>query len=90
MFRCRVCISKDALITSLQEQVAYLKSMLSPMEDVHNPNLVNREANAVLSGDTQMRMVDKLYAKELKDMHPDEAGSEEIIAERDKILSGNY
>ena len=93
MFKCKACPSHEKHIADLQEQIGYLRTLIFPKVDMYNPPLIQREADAILSGSNQPLEVAKSQAKESKAMHeidPEDPSPEEIIAERDRILSGTY
>lgn len=81
---CKGCKAKDAHIQSLEAQISFLKSLNTPDNDPNKIPIANIEANAILSGDTEI--------KELKDLRTAEEISveEAIISERDRVLSGTY
>lgn len=81
--KCRVCAEKDKRLASLEEQVAFLRSLVHPHVDNSAIPEVNHEANQVLDQIDQPIQIQS-YASAVITL------SEEELAERDAILSGNY
>lgn len=71
--------AKDEQMATLKEEVAFLRSMVNPVNKVntHNAFVIASEANAVLDGAGDQIILD----------HQEDP---EILAERDRLLSGNY
>lgn len=85
MFTCKCCIAKNEYIQDLKSQVAFLQSLLTPMNNRTPSNSI--EADAVLSGSQTIIELDPITADAQTKQQQEEA---EILAERDRILSGNY
>lgn len=83
MFRCRVCAEKDKRISSLEDQVAFLRDLTRPKVNNHIIPDNNLEANGVL--DALDRPIEiETYAEETQRL------SEEELRERAALLGGSY
>jgi len=80
MFKCKVCQEKNARIAELKDEIEYLRSLVFPNNDPYKITFNEREADALLTADVPVREESE---DELK-----QAANE--LAERDKILTGNY
>lgn len=72
--KCKACEEKDKRIADLKSQIDFLQLLSQPQEKIENKT-VHLEANAILSGHQE-----QIISYE----------DEEVIAERERILSGNY
>ena len=89
MFSCRACGAHEKNIKNLEEQISYLRTLIFPKQDMYNPPLIHREADAVMSATTELLDIPPEQKEEAKSLDPNAPG-EADIEERDKILSGNY
>jgi hypothetical protein len=78
MFKCSRCSEKDARIADLKDQVAYLRSQLTPSPITPLRVL---EADAILSGNQTTIEIPE---------DEDERKARAVTAERDRVLSANY
>jgi hypothetical protein len=84
MWKCKVCLEKDARIKDLQSQIADLKSLLFTPSSQHIP-VVHLEADAIINntGETMHLHERELTADEIKRL-------EEEQSEAARLLSGSY
>lgn len=83
MFKCRVCLEKNSRITDLKAEILYLRSMVLPQNDAYTQPIILREADATLSNTGESIDVGPEQEEELRKY-------QEMTAEKDRILSGNY
>lgn len=83
--KCRGCEANKAHIISLQSEIEHLRTLALPNNDPFKIPLVIREADAAISGRPDLIE----YGPEQKD-EAQEMSEDEIIAERDRVLSGTY
>lgn len=76
-FKCKVCDEKDKRIQDLKVEIQFLQKVVSGYTLPAHSNDVAREADAILSG-TQ----DQLEPSPITD--------DELLAERNRILSGDF
>lgn len=87
MFKCKVCIAKDEHISDLRRQVKALESQLySPIGPNEIP-LVMEEADGIMSARQNIVEIPDSQKEEFEKLAEE---TDDIIAERDRILSGNY
>lgn len=83
MFKCKVCAEKDKRIAAIEAEVLFLRSLVNPpVNNAVIPDEV-QEANGILDVLDQPIQVQTHSAATLEEV-------EEILRERDNILSGNY
>lgn len=87
--KCKVCSEKDKRIADLQEQILHLRELCVPQSNPYNEPLVSREADATLSASTEMLTVPASQEKEVQEYKKAQE-EDEIISERDRLLSGTY
>lgn len=77
LFKCKVCVAKDAQIQDLKDQITFLRKMVMPSM---NPDIHGLEMNKILEGSA-------LPVVDLTEPTPEEqlASSEAM-----KIMTGNY
>ncbi len=81
--KCKVCAEKDKRISSLEDQVAFLRDLAHPRVDNENIPASNHEANGVLDA-LQEHITIETRADAAHNL------SEEEIAEREALLGGTY
>lgn len=81
MFKCKVCIEKDARISELREQVKYFRSVLNPEPKV---NKYEFEADNLLNGGGTETITSVI------DVEAEQKENDRIQREQDAIFSGNY
>ena len=83
MFSCKVCVEKDKRISSLEEQISFLRTLAHP--PVNNRSIPDSvvEANGLLDAYDQQIQIES-YADETLRL------SEEELRERQAILDGSY
>jgi len=77
-FGCKSCIQKDLMIKELKEQIDFLKGLIIPINVPLEASEDLTELDNAL--DPEDKMFDNVKETEL----------EEVISERDRILSGQY
>lgn len=87
--KCKVCLEKDRRIADLHEQILHLRSLAIPQSNPYNEPLVNREADATLSASTEILTVPASQNKEVEEYKKAQE-EDDIISERDRLLSGTY
>lgn len=83
MFRCKVCAEKDKRISSLEDQVAFLRTLTHPKVNNYVVPDNDLEANGVLDGTDRQIQIETFSDETLR-------LSEEEQRERQAILSGEY
>lgn len=81
--KCQVCAEKDKRVASLEEQITFLRGLVHPTVDNSYIPQANAEANDILDATTQPVRIES-YADSIVLL------SQEELAERDALLSGNY
>jgi hypothetical protein len=85
LFKCKVCAEKDRRIADLQEQIKFLRSYQTPS---HPTQVEARdlEADSLLSGKNDViEITGHNIAAETESENVDD-----VISERDRILTGTY
>ena len=82
MFKCKACEAKQSHIEDLRKQIADLRTLALPKQDASVIPLVQLEADAVLSGTTDVIQVNTT--------DPQEDDAEAIQSEASRILAGTY
>jgi hypothetical protein len=72
---CRVCLEKEKRIADLQQELAFMRSMVSPPIDNSSVPFEELEANLVMDGQQDVITIDRDF---------------ELSREVDRIFSGNY
>ena len=80
MFKCKVCVEKDKRISELKDQILHLRSLVYPINDAIGPTLVEEFP---LDKSAKADPVEEFQQQQLKEI-------EEVLQERDKLLSGQY
>lgn len=76
-------MEKNARITDLKAEILYLRSMVLPQNDAYTQPIITREADATLSNTGESIDVGEDQAEEFRKY-------QELVEEKDRILSGNY
>lgn len=79
LFSCKVCQEKDKRIAELKDQIAHLRLLVYPVNDA----LVPVEDDVVVAEATQDPEVQQFQEQQLAEL-------EEVMSERDRLLSGQY
>lgn len=79
--KCQVCLEKDNRIADLKEQLEFFKGMLAPKVPEHRfIPATDAQEDMLLSGSVQEELT----------LPQDEIESEEVLQERERMLSGSY
>lgn len=80
---CKVCAEKDKRVVSLENEIAFLRTLVRPTINNDKLSVVEYEADGVVGGATDQIEIQTYQ-------HASAEEDEAILAERNAILSGNY
>jgi hypothetical protein len=89
---CKVCAEKDKRVSSLETEIAFLRSLVRPdaPKDANRITADQLEADALFSGQTNEIIIDE-QSRQLERSHTQlSAEDEAALIERDQILQGSY
>lgn len=89
MFQCRCCPEKEIRIAELKEQVAYFK-LQHEVQIEYFKQLLNPKPRVVSRYEAEEDMVLDGGSKEEISLPQDIPESVEVLAERERMLSGSY
>ena len=83
MFKCKVCAEKDKRAQALESEIAFLRSLVYKPVDNRGIPVSNHEANGILDALDRPLEIESHQEATL-------AEADDVLRERDALLSGSY